>query len=101
MSEAAICTCPNMDTIVGSCQRHGDAARRTSGGIPTQPAQLANRYRNALTDALTALRAFGNEADAKEIEDRYSLIYIDPKPEVRLSRDVPPGERLLDDVARG
>ncbi len=60
----------------------------------------SERYRAALTDALTALRGFCHEADAKAIEDRYGLVYVDPQPEVRLSMDVPPEERLADEHAR-
>lgn len=54
--------------------------------------RLASRYYEALADALEALRAFGHEADAKEIEDRYSLVYVEPSPEVRLSLSAPPDE---------
>lgn len=74
---------------------------RTTQRLATPHARLTKRYFEALADALTALRAFGHEADAKEIEDRYGLVYIDAKPDVRLSMDVPPDERQIEDARRG
>jgi hypothetical protein len=43
------------------------------------------RYRSALAEAFEKLGAFGYDADAKEIADRYGFVYLEPKPEVRLS----------------
>jgi excisionase family DNA binding protein len=40
-------------------------------------------YQLALADALHLLRAFAHEADAQEIEARYGLVYVEPRPEVR------------------
>ena len=79
-----------------------DAAkvRTSSAGLPTDAPGLVRRYRDALGDALTLLHAFGNEADAKEVCDRYGLVYVEPRPEVRLSQSVPAEQRIFDEHTR-
>lgn len=72
----------------------------SSRGLPTDPRALVQRYRNALAEALEKLCAFGYEADAKEVADRYSLVYIEPAPKVLLSSSVPPAERIFDEHTR-
>lgn len=55
-----------------------DAVRRAVGnGALTAP------YQDALADALQLLRAFDHEADAQEIEQRYGLVYVEPRARVR------------------
>lgn len=43
---------------------------------------------DALAEALMKLRAFGYEADALEVEDRYGLRYVEPKPVVLFAEAV-------------
>jgi hypothetical protein len=72
----------------------------TRSGVPTDGLALVRRYRDALAEAFEKLAAFGYRADADEIAQRYGFVYIEPKPEVRLSSDVPPAERLYDEHTR-
>jgi hypothetical protein len=74
--------------------------KATVEGLPTDPKALVRRYRNALAEALEKLAAFGYRADADEVAQRYGLVYLEPKPEVRLSSDVPPAERIFDEHTR-
>ena len=72
----------------------------SSSGLPTDGPGLVRRYRDALGDALTLLHAFCHEADAKEVCDRYGFVYVEPRPEVRLSQSVPAEQRIFDEHTR-
>lgn len=43
------------------------------------------RYQEALAEALMLLRAFGNQADAEDLERRYGLVYVEPTPKVTVA----------------